>query len=95
LILASSVGLESAVEKEDDMTEDNIESLWRKVMNSSADNCPMEFAKAVAAMGIQQEREACAKVCEETYTEGAWGFVCAESIRARSNAEASGPARGA
>jgi hypothetical protein len=26
------------------MHEDNIESLWRKVMHTSADNCSMEFA---------------------------------------------------
>jgi len=55
------------------MTEDNIESLWRKVMNSSADNCPMKFAKALAAQahaqGAREGREAmraeCVKVCDE------------------------------
>ena len=29
------------------MTDDNIESLWRHVMRSSADNCPMSFARAM------------------------------------------------
>ncbi len=31
------------------LTEDNIESLWRKVTNTSADHCPMEFVKALIA----------------------------------------------
>jgi hypothetical protein len=39
------------------MHEDNIESLWRKVMYTSADNCPMEFAKALAERAALAERD--------------------------------------
>lgn len=49
------------------MTEDNIESLWRKVMNSSADNCPMEFARALAMHAEKAEREACAELMERQH----------------------------
>ena len=39
------------------MHQDNIESLWRKVTNTSADNCPMEFAKALVTSAVLSERE--------------------------------------
>jgi hypothetical protein len=31
------------------MTDDNIESIWRQTMRSSADNAPMAFARALVA----------------------------------------------
>mgnify|MGYP006895931120 FL=1 len=39
------------------MHEDNIEILWRRIMHTSADNCPMEFAKALAERAALAERE--------------------------------------
>lgn len=68
------------------MHEDSIESLWRKVMNSSADRCPMEFAKALVARSAHAEREACAKVCETVWTRDGEGSEYARAIRLRSNA---------
>lgn len=76
------------------MHEDNIESLWRKVMNTSADNCPMAFAKALVERAVLAEREACANVCKERAANHASEIreseadACAASILARSNAVA-------
>lgn len=44
------------------------------------------LANAAAQAATEAEREACAKLCEETSSEEAEGKSLAEDIRARSNA---------
>lgn len=48
-----------------------------------------EFMHRFAALVAQREREACAKVCESTYTNGdgaeGWLEIAAEKIRARTD----------
>lgn len=39
------------------MTDDNIESIWRQTMRSSADNAPMVFARALVAAERERWRE--------------------------------------
>ena len=47
------------------------------------DRCIEHFARAAYAAGAAAEREACAKVCQETgWNSGNW---CAKAIRARGN----------
>ena len=57
------------------MTEDNIESIWRKVMNTSADHCPMMFAKMLLEVNdVSKDKQLTeAKECL------AWAFDLAES----------------
>ena len=73
------------------MTRDNIIRMAReaKLLLKWMDLCQKEedalerFANLVAAA----ERDACAKVCEQTEIEGSmsYGEICADAIRARSN----------
>ena len=65
---------------------EELEVLW----NSKADrfNQWVELGlDEIVAFAQEVERESCAKMCEGTYTEGAWGDVCAAAIRMRSDAE--------
>lgn len=55
------------------------------------DDNAIKLARAIYAQGAADEREACAKVCDES----AWGVGgpaerCAKAIRARSNAKVRG-----
>lgn len=51
------------------MNDDNIEMLWRKTMNSSADRAPMEFARALIATAVADERERSAVAAWNHYME--------------------------
>lgn len=59
-----------------------------------------ELAEEISRMAAEEEREACAKLCEENDArwdkiggDGGASLECAEAIRSRSNAPHEGPAR--
>ena len=76
------------------MTRDDINRMVREALNEvtteermSGDLTPMfeRFAALVAAAAKAEEREACAKVCEEFYSIEGIAQRCAAAIRARGN----------
>jgi hypothetical protein len=62
-----------------------IDDIYQQVIDEDCDDPLYRFARLVAA----QEREACAKLCEELsekwYDEGGSASDCADKIRARGN----------
>ena len=68
------------------MTKDQFENLLR---STGCDENSIRFGVNAFEMGMEHEREACAKICEEIYTGeeacGDWPTpeMCANAIRAR------------
>jgi len=68
------------------MTKDQFENLLR---STGCDENSIRFGVNAFEMGVEHEREACAKICEEIYTGeeacGDWPTpeMCANAIRAR------------
>ena len=71
------------------MTRDNIIRMARDagIDDHESDWIFWNAIERFAALVAAAEREACAKVCEQTEIEGSmsYGEICADAIRARSN----------
>ena len=70
------------------MTQNEITGLMR---DAGFDNLPeadywYPSFKHFANLVVQQEREACAKVCDDLWKDNYTAYACAEAIRARGQA---------
>jgi hypothetical protein len=66
------------------LTQEQVDDLVFKLQGRPAKYADKLLANAAFALGVAQEREACAKVCEyETLGSKHQGDVYAEAIRAR------------
>ena len=69
------------------MTQNEITKIAKKVgfSDEEIDKCQLMFER-FAFLVAQNEREACAVVCDDLWEDDGTAYECAEAIRARSNA---------
>ena len=69
------------------MTQNEITKIAKEVgfVDEEIDKCQLMFER-FAYLVVQQEREACARVCEEYADDAHTGATCARVIRARGQA---------